>query len=333
MKTRNQFSMLLVVVMILFVSGGNAKANSQTTGGIKVGIAWRADLDSEFYTNVYNALKEAGVTPVPLGLVRSNDLVYTKNALSKDNMDENDILGPIYANKVKSDTYHQSNVKEIMTDIDAVVFTGGEDICPTLYSIPEAWHSIAAEKDYNATRDVSDYILMSYCINKNIPVIGICRGMQMLSVVSGGKVIQDIPTYFSLKGKAYDNTHRNKKVGKAYRDYAPHKVVVKDNNSILYKMVGTHTIENVPSWHHQAVKSVEGTNLKVTGYTTTCDEEIIEAVERTDKDFIIGIQFHPEAAIGKKMKDAANKNQYMSYPAAMKIFDVFVQAIKDPKTK
>ncbi|MBQ1890499.1 MAG: gamma-glutamyl-gamma-aminobutyrate hydrolase family protein, partial [Selenomonas sp.] len=54
---------------------------------------------------------------------------------------------------------------------------------------------------YSAERDVSDYLLMSYCLEKDVPVLAICRGMQMLSVVSGADIIQDIPTYMSGLGK------------------------------------------------------------------------------------------------------------------------------------
>jgi len=139
---------------------------------------------------------------------------------------------------------------------------------------------------------------MSYCIDKDITCWDSCRGMQMLSVVSGGTVIQDIPTYYANQGITYNYEHRNEKVGDEYRDDAPHNVTV-STPSILYDIVGSTTISNVPSWHHQAVKSVENTPLSVTGITMTQGLPIIEAVERSDKSFIVGLQFHPEAAIVK----------------------------------
>ena len=59
-------------------------------------------------------------------------------------------------------------------------------------------------------------------------------------------------------------------------------------------MVNADVLQNVSSWHHQAVKSVEGTGLTVTAKTTLNGVDIIEAVENKDKTFCVGVQFHPE---------------------------------------
>ncbi len=303
-----------------------AETMAETTKeSVEIGIAWRADLDSEFYTNICTAVEEAGATPVLLGQVISADVVYEDGAIITDYIDENDVLKLEYAEKIRENTYKDSNVKEVLGDLDAVIFTGGEDIAPTLYATPEDWHGIEEEKDYNATRDVSDYLLMSYCLDNDIAVMGFCRGMQMLSVVSGATAMQDIPTYFAEEGKEYNYEHRNQKVGDEYRDYAPHNVEVAED-SLLYKITGTTTLENVPSWHHQAIMSVEGTDLTVTGTTTVSDVDMIEAVERTDKTFVIGLQFHPEAAIVKNLKNADNKDDFISYDDAMKFFYALVEA-------
>ncbi|MCR5090639.1 MAG: gamma-glutamyl-gamma-aminobutyrate hydrolase family protein [Oscillospiraceae bacterium] len=62
-------------------------------------------------------------------------------------------------------------------------------------------------------------------------------------------------------------------------------------------MTKTDLLKNVPSWHHQAVRDVAGTRLVVTAATDTCGIDIIEAVERPDKTFVLGLQFHPEIAV------------------------------------
>lgn len=67
------------------------------------------------------------------------------------------------------------------------------------------------ERDYNAERDISDYLTMAYCLDNDIPVMGFCRGMQMLSVVSGAEVIQDVPAYFAELGLEYNDEHNNRK--------------------------------------------------------------------------------------------------------------------------
>lgn len=108
---------------------------------------------------------------------------------------------------------------------------------------------------------------MSYCLDHGIPVMGFCRGMQMLSVISGAEMMQDVPAYFAENGVEYGYEHRNQKAAPdSYRDYAPHEVLVKDK-SLLFDIVGTSTLTGCPSWHHQAVKNVDNTRLAVTGCT------------------------------------------------------------------
>ena len=70
-------------------------------------------------------------------------------------------------------------------------------------------------------------------------------------------------------------------------------------------LVSADVIRNVPSWHHQAVKSTEGTRLAVTGVTETSGVDMIEAVERPDKDFVLGVQFHPEIAVVRNLDDVS----------------------------
>jgi putative glutamine amidotransferase len=294
------------------------------TGGKTIGIAWRADLDSEFYTNMCRAIKDAGGNPVLLKQGISTDVVYdSANKLGSDCVDENGILKVDYATKIRTNGYTHSNAKEVVGKIDTVVFTGGEDISPSLLATPVAWHGIEAEKDYNATRDVSDYMTMSYCVANDIKLMGFCRGMQMLGFFSGATVMQDIPTYFKEHGLDYHYEHRNEKVGDSYRDYAPHDVTV-GSSSILSTITGESVIKNVPSWHHQALLSVENTPLKVTGTTTTSGLNMIECIERTDKTYEVGFQFHPEAALVKNLDKAANKDNFMSYDEAKKFIKAMI---------
>ncbi|MBR1735882.1 MAG: gamma-glutamyl-gamma-aminobutyrate hydrolase family protein [Firmicutes bacterium] len=294
-----------------------------------VGIAWRADEDSEFYTNVCRAVEEAGGTWVKLEQVKSADMNYDDNGKLTAGVAETGALDEESGKLIRTNAWNDSNAEEAVKDVDIVLFTGGEDISPTLYLVPEEWHGIEEEKDYNAERDVSDYLTMSYCLDEDIPVLGFCRGMQMLSVISGGEVIQDIPTYFSEQGVEYDYQHRNQKeTPDSYRDYAPHEVVV-ENDSILYDMVGTELLTGCPSWHHQAVKSVDNTPLAVTGYTDTNGIKMIEAVERTDKTFAVGLQFHPEAAVVKNIDNAENRADFLDYDTALNVFKYIVQGISE----
>lgn len=302
-------------------SSGN-KSITITTNDDKtvVGIAWRKDEDSEFYTNICKAVEEAGATWVKLDQVKCADLSYNGEGMLTAGVDDTGALDEISAKYIRNNTWYDSNAENAVGDVDIVLFTGGEDISPTLYYTPEEWHGIEEEKDYNAERDVSDYLTMSYCLDNDIPLMGFCRGMQMLSVISGAEVIQDIPTYFDELDLEYDYKHRNQKeTPDSYRDYAPHEVVV-EKNSLLYDIVGTELLKGCPSWHHQAVKNVDNTRLAVTGYTQTNGINIIEAVERTDKTFAVGLQFHPEAAVVKNLENFENKNDFMNYDTALSVF-------------
>lgn len=298
-----------------------------STEEIVVGIAWRGDTDSEFYTNVVTAVEMAGGTPVLLDQVKADYLVYNSDNILMECSDEVGALTVRTADAIKLNLWENTNVEDVMEGIDAVIFTGGEDISSSLYLRAEPWHGIESEIDYNATRDVSDYILMSYCIEKDIAVVGFCRGMQMLAVVSGAEMIQDIPTYFCDLDKEYMYQHRNEKVSpESYRDYAPHDVsVAKD--SLAYKIYQKELLTGCPSWHHQAVLNVDGTNLVVSGSVDTNSEKIIEIIEYSGKEFIIGFQFHPEAAVVKHLQNADNVADFMDYETSLRIFETLIDSI------
>lgn len=299
---------ILLIVAVLTAGINLATAEVvDFTGTPVVGIAWRADTDSEFFTNICRAVEQAGGTWVMLDQVCSADLDYDEAGNLTEGVAELGCLDENAGKLLRCNTWHGSNAAEAVGAVSIVLFTGGEDISSTLFYDPEPWHGIVAEIDYNAERDVSDYLTMTYCLDNDIPVLGFCRGMQMLSVVSGAEMIQDVPAYFAEMGLEYNYEHRNQKATpESYRDYAPHAVQVAEN-SLLYGIVDTTELTGCPSWHHQAVKNVDNTRLAVTGYTDTNGIQMIEAVERTDKTFALGLQFHPEAAVVKNLDDAVGR--------------------------
>ncbi len=315
-------AIMLLTFLLPWLGEGAVNASEQP----RIGIAWRADTDSEFFTNVWCAIEQAGGKPVLLPQVKSPDLSYDGAKLLPVQIDKNDYLKSAAAKLMKSNGYEGSNVSEAVADVNAVVFTGGEDISPTLFAKEVSWHGIMAEKDYNAERDVSDYILMRYCLDNNIPVLGLCRGMQMMSVVCGATAIQDIPTYMAVSGKSYDYLHRRQKAfPDEYRDYIPHGVKLVPG-SLASDIFDTLYLEGVPSWHHQAVQSVEGTPLKVTGITMTNHEPFIEVVELPENTFALGLQFHPEAAMVKVLEAKENRNNFMKFKDSIKVFHAIIKA-------
>ena len=292
-----------------------------------IGIAWRADTDSEFFTNICRAIEEAGGTWILLEQVKSADLSYDEEGELTEGVDELGMLDSAAAKSVRCNTWYGSNAPEVLEMVSLVIFTGGEDISSSLYYQPEPYHGIEDLSDFNAERDVSDYLTMSYCLDHDIPVIGFCRGMQMLSVVSGAEIIQDIPTFFADISLDYAYEHRNEtKTPDSYRDYVPNNVQVAEG-SLLYNIVKTDELNGCPCWHHQAVKNVDNTRLAVTASTETNDLAMIEAVERTDKTFAVGLQFHPEAALVKNLDNADNKDDFMDYDTSLSIFKYLVDEL------
>ena len=292
---------------------------------IVIGIAWREGLTGSSYVGTYNAIEAIGAKPVLLGQVRSTDLSYTDGKIDSIHLDENEILLLDDANNIKFYTHSHSNAADVMQDIDAVVFTGGEDISPTLFATPEPWHGIEAEKDFNTTRDVSDYLLLSYCIDNDIPTLCICRGAQMLGVVAGAPLIQDIPTYYAGLGIDYNYIHRyNKSNPDAAKEYISHPSVVTRKNSLFYDIINADTLHGCPSWHHQAIGDLSNTSAVVTATTISQGVEIVEALEIPDKEFIVGVQFHPEYVMAKE----DSEGKYMDKATTLRFFEALARAAK-----
>lgn len=323
MKHRFPLTWLVASVLIIL------SLCSFTPRKVRVGIAWKSGFTQENMGNVGEALKAIGVEPVLLGQVRPEDFKYEGNELKSSYLDSNGVLRQKYADRIKEDTWHDSNAHKVISGVDAVIFTGGEDVSPTLFRKPQPWHGIPEDNDCNATRDVSDYITMAYCLDKNIPVLGICRGMQVLAIVSGSGFIQDIATYYAQQGKEYNNAHRNVAKPGEKRDYAPHSIEIIDKDSYIYSVTRADVADGLPSWHHQAVGCLDGTDLKLTATSTIDGIAIPEAIERTDKDLAVGIQFHPEASVVKHLKKASSADNFLPLEDAKRYFQVFVDKVSD----
>ena len=299
---RNRVSILWMMICLSLMVTMQAGTLAEGSEGPVVGVAWRRNQDSESFVGAVQAIKAAGGTPIVLDMVMSADLTYENGMLVHD-VDNDGALTAEAAKRVRCNTWQGSNAERVMDGITAIVFPGGEDISPSLFYTPQ---KLEAREGYCAERDVSDYLLMSYCLEKDIPILAICRGMQMLCVVSGADMIQDIPAYMQGQGLDYGYEHRNEPAEPgAYRDFAYHDVKVTEHDSLLYELTGSDVIRNVSSWHHQAVGDVNGTRLVITGITETSGIAMVEAVERPDKTFVLGLQYHPEINVVRENDEAS----------------------------
>ncbi|MBQ9157512.1 MAG: gamma-glutamyl-gamma-aminobutyrate hydrolase family protein [Eubacterium sp.] len=293
-----------------------------------IGIAWRSRSQTRSFEWFCRAVEEAGAQFVLLDQILTPHLRYDENKKLLEGKADTNALTDAAGRMIRESGWKGSNAEKALGDVRGVLFLGGEDISPSLYKHQEAWHGNEKDKDYCGERDISDYLLMSYLLDQDIPFLGSCRGMQMLSVVSGARMTQDILAFFQSLSEEYGYQHRPKVWGPGmHNDFLPNDVQVKEG-TLLHEITGRETIRGCPCWHHQAARDVSGTNLIVSGYARSGNVSIIEAVERVDKTFALGVQFHPEVPIGKAYDQAANRGDYMDHDTALAFFKRLVEESK-----
>ncbi len=172
-----------------------------------------------------------------------------------------------------------ANAAWVLPVIDGLLLSGGEDIAPSLYG--EEPHPALGEVD--AGRDMFELALFAMARQRGLPVLGICRGFQLVNVGLGGTLWQDLPS--EHPGPV------NHDPGGA-RDERSHQVRVADG-SAMAQALGT-TALSVNSFHHQGVREL-APPLKATGWS---DDGLIEAFEQVDEGWIVAVQWHPEEMVG-----------------------------------
>lgn len=178
----------------------------------------------------------------------------------------------------------EEDAERYLDTIDGIIFSGGIDISPLNYHE----NPLKEINRMSSIRDNYEIMLFKKSYERKIPILGICRGCQLMNVSLGGKLYQDI------------NSQVANSLGHSPRSMAGdeffHSIKIeKDSN--FYNIFGKEEIF-VNSFHHQAIKEL-GKNLKAVSHA---DDGIIEAIEATDQRFMIGVQFHPEA-LQKKHKE------------------------------
>ena len=159
--------------------------------------------------------------------------------------------------------------RELLSKVDGIIFSGGVDINPEWYG-EEVWNETVV---IDSVRDRSDSLLARCALELGKPILAICRGEQLMNVILGGSLYQDIPTQLPDA-----HIHRNTR----------HKMGIVEG-SFLAHLFGTDSLE-VNSFHHQAVKDV-APGLTIAAYS---DDGIVEAYENEQ---IWAVQFHPEGML------------------------------------
>lgn len=184
---------------------------------------------------------------------------------------------------------HFADIDALISTLDGVVFSGGGDIDPTLFN--QEQHETV---DYiDAERDAFEMKLMEAAFARDVPILAICRGVQVMNVQQGGNLIQDIP---SQTDSEKEHAQRNQKAGE-HDTFDAVSIPAGDNP--ISKAMGAGEV-NINSFHHQALGDV-AESLEV---VTQSDDGIIEAVYAPKQTYAVGTQWHPE-----RLAAADEKNQ------------------------
>lgn len=169
-----------------------------------------------------------------------------------------------------------SDAGELLDGIDGLLLSGGPDVDPVLFG--EEPH----EKLGRVTRDRDDFelALTRAALERDVPLLAICRGQQVLNVAAGGTLVQDIPS--QLPGAINHDPD-------VPRDALAHAVRLAEGTR-LHALLGAPRVE-VNSFHHQSVRDVAPT-LVATAWSEP--DEVVEGLESRQHRFVLGVQWHPE---------------------------------------
>jgi putative glutamine amidotransferase len=190
------------------------------------------------------------------------------------------------------------DVERVLELVDGLVLPGGADIDPVRYGEPD----IRAEL-VKPERDEFEFSLVRLAVERDTPILGICRGAQVLNVALGGTLYTDVPTDLPT---AKDHRERNVPL-----DSVAHDVALTPGSTLAELIEVSHM--RVNSGHHQAIRHVAGP-LRVAGLS---GDGLIEAVEAPGRRFIVGVQWHPE------------RRWRVDGPSA-RLFQAFVAALQTP---
>jgi putative glutamine amidotransferase len=184
---------------------------------------------------------------------------------------------------------------------DGVLFTGGKDINPKYYEEAVKYPGLV---QIDAKRDAFEFELFDRAHRHGLPILGICRGIQMINVKFGGTLYQD------LKNSDTTVEREHMQSPPAPRSEPTHVVILTDPESRLAETFKGSC--RVNSLHHQAIKRL-GRGLKVTAHS---EDGLVEAVESADAyPFLMAVQWHPEEMVDR--------------PEQRKLFEKFVAKCRE----
>ena len=196
-----------------------------------------------------------------------------------------------------------------MTKLDGLLLPGGGDIDPKIYG-EDRYHKT---KNVNRAKDNFEISLFNEAIKKNIPILCVCRGIQVVNIAMGGSLYQDIEDLYPQSTCQHDGNPD---------DW--HEIVI-EHGSKLIEIVD-ESRDKVNSAHHQAVKTI-GEGLIVTAQS---EDGVIEAMEYPEKSFVVAVQYHPER-MGNNYTPPYPHGEFLEH--ATKLFEAFINAATERREK
>jgi gamma-glutamyl-gamma-aminobutyrate hydrolase PuuD len=173
-------------------------------------------------------------------------------------------------------------VEETLDALDGLIFTGGSDLDPALYgeeSHPETF-------GVHRLRDDAELALLRAALDRDLPVLGICRGIQVLNVALGGDLHQHVPELVGHDGHKHDPPG----------EFVEHDVAI-EPGSRLAGVLGEQT--RVKSHHHQGIRRL----APGLAAAARAEDGLVEAIEAPEKRFAVGVLWHPEAGDDARLFD------------------------------
>jgi len=178
---------------------------------------------------------------------------------------------------IPPDAHYEEDPGPVLDVIDGLILAGGNDVDPAEYGAQPH----AETRNIVPQRDRSELALTRGAVERDMPVLGICRGMQVMNVAFGGTLTQHLPDEVGHEGhRANPGSFEN----------SDHEVRLTDGS--LAALAAGEIVHNTKSHHHQGVDAV-AEQFEVTGYSSL--DGLPEAIEAPDCRFVLGVQWHPEA--------------------------------------
>jgi putative glutamine amidotransferase len=190
------------------------------------------------------------------------------------------------------------SIRHLISRCDGLFLTGGEDMAPEYYGESD----VVGNLTINASRDVVEMAAISAADEMGMPILGVCRGVQVLNVARGGTLYQDLDQQLAEKPRDHSR-------GPDGFYVQTHDVEVSTDCRLGNVLARARA--QVATSHHQAVKDI-GRGLKVVARSS--EDGVIEAVEDTSGRFVVGVQWHPEVRAHDE--------------ETIRLFDAFVEACR-----